>query len=843
MHICFRDLNMKARKNRVLEGCLLVLLMILGICTIGRTQYGCHLTTKLTNNECVKGLGQFIYDQPESEVERTFSSQACRQQNMAPAIVYLEKVEIEHVSVQEKKTSFLLPAITSRNKPITLITVPATSEWLLAVAAPIAAKIRQHNKIPILLAMSPDNLPVQRMLIKQLAPTLNSCTVLTQGLSLPFDQIREHCPVNILSTTSDCAETGLLLAKNFWERTDLVIVGAVGDSEAVILGSALASHLGVPFIPLSGKESLKTISDGLETLGVKRVLLATSRADLDTKSARFFDRETEVLDMAALQKRLIEAIGAGNIRNIILFRVPDEPADKASASWLTPYLSLMREAAVVSCLSSDPLAAEEKAEELIKTYSLKPRTATILADNDSIGMIAAKYETELHEYEVLIEPCSRPAEGWAASIGVGRIPFRELWAASTLVARGIARDYVLGRTEPKILMIANPSDEYSSLPLCETISRATAREFKNFKIHTEEFYGVPCHDQAVRNVVSCSQLIIFEGHITEFSLFEDPSVYPDEESVYGGEWKNEQTDDFVEVEDYVPDQEDNPCSANLPGIETEEVYSDVQLPDKEAYSDWKTPEIYDHDFFDQSLQPIDPCQLEGIPLMILQSCHSLDDSALDILASGAAGVLGSATNIHSSSGSAIVKAFCDGLLYRGDTMGEALRDARNYLLCVSALKAARGHKEQDKVKRVAYSFHLWGDPESRLFNGLPQQPLLEPVLARFAGPDKIHIIVPKKRFPTSRTSKYFLRMFPGSEVAGIVKRLKNRDIRRIAPIYFFRLTVPRDTGPLRYTGIRELNDTTFRAVYLKDSFERFLYVLYFPERDEEGQTFTLQFVN
>ncbi|OHB77287.1 MAG: hypothetical protein A2Z25_10545 [Planctomycetes bacterium RBG_16_55_9] len=754
-------------------------------------------------------------------------------------------------------TPFLLPAITSHDKPalsavegsVALITVGAEEQWRLAVAAPIAARIRRHDKIPILLATAPEGRGVQTVLIKQLAPALNSCIVMAQGSDGLLGQVQGRCAIHVLPAASECGQAGLLAARSFWQSTNLVVVGAVADSEAVILGSTLACHLGVPFIPISGRENPRMLSDGLEALEVKRVLFATSGGDVNGSLVAFSNWNTEVLDTEAIQKRLIGAIGGEKIRNVILFRVPDQDADREAVAWLTPYLSLMRNAAVVPCLSSDPIAAEEKVGRLIDAYSLRPRTVTILAGYDSIEMITTTYGEEPNEYEVLVEPCSRPVQGRAADVGVGRIPCRDVWAASALIARGIAGDYVLNRTAPKVLMIANPSEEYGALPLCETVSRATAGEFKNFDIHTDEFYGVPCHDQAVRTAARGSQLIIYEGHITEFSLFENPAVYPDEDNYYSEQWESGRSGDFAETASDVPDPssaggptDDNSAYASFSGPGAEDAREEVQFPEDQNNPDWKTREIHDQEVFNRLFPPMDPCHLDGAPLVILQSCHSLDDSASRILAAGAIGILGSATNIHSSSGSALVKAFCDGLLYRGQTAGEALREARNYLLCVSVLKAARGHKEQAKVLRVAYGFHLWGDPESGLFGGWSRTPKLKPVSAGFAGPDKIRIAVPKRRSTTWRTSKYFLRMFPGSEVAGIVKRLKDKDIRRITPIYFFRMPMPADAAPLQYAGIRQLNDTSVRAVFLADSFKRFLYVLYFPETEEAGQHFTLQFV-
>ncbi len=740
----------------------------------------------------------------------------------------------------EEKPAFLLSAVANHNKTVTLMTVDAKEQWQLAVAAPIAARIRHHKKIPILMATAPEGLAIQSTLMERLTPDLNSYIV------MDFDgflkQVRGRCAVHVLPKASDCAQTALLAAMSFWQSADVLIVGAVDDPEAAILGSTLASHLSVPFVPISGRENPKMISEGLEILNVKRVVFVTSSGDFNTIPVGFSNYNTEVLSTNDIQKRLIKAIGQDKIRNIILFRVPEVDADDDAVSWLVPYLSLMRNSAVVSCSSSNPYAAEEKVGRFIETYSLKPRTATILADKDLIGMMTESYGTEPNEYEVLIEPCSRSAEDRATVLGVGRIPYRDIWAASTLIARGIAGDYVLHRAAPKVLMIANPSEEYGSLPLCETVSRATAQEFKNFRIHTDEFYGVPCHDPKIRNLALGSQLIIYEGHITEFSLFENPSIYPDDESYYGEEWGDGRSDDFVEVSDPVSDPSEYPGRTSYSEDETEDVRTYEQLRDDQSDPDERMEDIHDQEVYDRVNPPVDPCQLEGLPLIILQSCHSLDDSALQILRGGSVAVLGSATNIHSSSGSALVKAFCDGLLYRGETMGLTLRDARNYLLCVAALKTARGHKEQAKVLRVAYGFHLWGDPECKLFNGLSSSPRIKPVSADFIAPDKIRIVVPKRRLPTSRTEKYFLRMYPGSEVAGIVKRLKDKEIRRITPIYFFRLDMPKEAALGRYTGLKRLEDTTTRAVFLVDSFKRYLYILYFPEKEEAGQTFILQFM-
>ena len=74
---------------------------------------------------------------------------------------------------------------------------------------------------------------------------------------------------------------------------------------------------------------------------------------------------------------------------------------------------------------------------------------------------------------------------------------------------------------------------------------------------------------------------------------------------------------------------------------------------------------------------------EGLPLVILQSCSSLKEPlAQHLFDLGGVGLIGSVTGIHSASGSAYVKSTCNALLYQGQTLGEAIRYARNYFLCL-----------------------------------------------------------------------------------------------------------------------------------------------------------------
>ena len=233
--------------------------------------------------------------------------------------------------------------------------------------------------------------------------------------------------------------------------------------------------------------------------------------------------------------------------------------------------------------------------------------------------------------------------------------------------------------------------------------------------------------------------------------------------------------------------------------------------------------------------------MEGLPVVILQSCDSLDERVLwRIDELGGVALVGSVTPIHSGSGSGLVKALSDAVLYRGATLGEALRDAQNYLFCLEDLKTRRGQKEQAKSRRVALSFRLWGDPGvARAAGGRRGRRSARRWPCAPSGPDELVIEVPRRRLPEARNGKYYARMFPGSQPAGMVKQPKREAARQVTPVYFFRVPLPADfaaDGELLAGPGGQTNQATCRV----DATGRSLYVLFFPELERPGETIVLR---
>ena len=234
------------------------------------------------------------------------------------------------------------------------------------------------------------------------------------------------------------------------------------------------------------------------------------------------------------------------------------------------------------------------------------------------------------------------------------------------------------------------------------------------------------------------------------------------------------------------------------------------------------------------VQTTDPIVFHKAPLVVLQSCTSIDGNYVPTsFDQGATAVVGSSTSIHSSSGSAFNKVLCDGLArVKINTLGEALKSARNYFLCLYELKKARGHKEQAKVFRVAMSFRLIGDPEMilDLQAGPPKKAV---VGCKLLERGKVQISIPQKKYPKIETASYFFKAYPGCQTAGLVKRLKNKDVRRITSTYYFTL---KGLGSFPSANTWQGSDGTKdpRAVYLYDALHKELYLLYYPKKEERG---------
>ena len=628
------------------------------------------------------------------------------------------------------------------------------------------------------------------------------------------------------------------IARRFWTTAETVVIADADEPSAMILASALAVHVKAPIVPVGPVEDTGVVRTLLAHLQAKRVLLVTDTSTIAPAWTDPLSQQVQMISTEQACESVVRAIGPQQIRNVIVARAPNWEDETSNVASIAPYLSLARNAPVILCKSDDGRQTQAEVLAFIKSHSLNPQTITLLGDREDIGYIELRAPETLGDYTVEIEPCSGSIDGSAPAYGVGRIPYRRLSYASLLIARSLARERIVGSDKPRILMIANPSTDFGPLPFAETVARITSREFMNFGLSVDESYGKSIDDPQVYRAAARAHLLIFQGHVTDQLLFEEP--LPTEEIPTTGDiadWdlgKGRGWFSAVEAD-----------GGRLAALTDEVEAARLTLTDTDASLDAEQVDDPASDVSEEIVThpAVSRPDLDGQPLVFLQSCHSLDRYVADqVFTRGGVGLIGSVSNIHSASGSAFAKAFCDGLVYRGQTAGEALRDARTYFLCLARLKAQRGHTEQAKVYRVAMSFQLWGDPETTILAmkhaGAAR---LTPVSAKFITPHEVRITTPGKFLPKCRTKKYVARMFPGSQAAGIVKRLKGKEYRRLMPTYFFILPAPAGFGDENYTKLVGGDNETPQAVFITDPPRRNVYILYFPKQDKPLTEIILRF--
>ncbi len=465
--------------------------------------------------------------------------------------------------------------------------------------------------------------------------------------------------------------------------------------------------------------------------------------------------------------------------------MPDRAAGAGRSAWLGPYLAAARVLPLVLCRSQSAAEAEAAVAQLVGHEGLRPRTVTVLADYGSIGCNLVELEAPPPQghYEVRTEPCVPVRAQQTAAVGVGRIPLESLADASVLVARGLLRDRLLAGRPLRLLMVSNSGIVRRPLPLCETISRVTAAEFKNCGVRVDEFYGTLADSPQVMAAARSASLIIYEGHSAYQDLFDVPTAH---RATMPDWYFDEELDMLDEGGQRAAGSDQRAAGSSQQSAVSGQrsAVSGQQLSDGPAAAGAAT-------------YPVTPPRssrlqgpMRGLPIVVLQGCGSLEEPVLwRIDELGGAAVVGSFTAIHSGSGSALVQAVADAVLYDGCTLGEAMRDAQNYLLCLEDLKGRRGYTEQAKGQRVALSFRLWGDPEMCVLPGAVGRPARAPVAIAWTGPDTLAVHIPDERLPECRSSKYVAHMFPGSEAAGIVRR-EGDALKRLAAVYFFRVPLP-----------------------------------------------------
>ena len=668
------------------------------------------------------------------------------------------------------KAHFQRPAIRTGRLNPDVILIPEEKGWLISVLLPYIVPASNRASLPDLFVV-PDK---PSRTCDRFLSSFKDRKVLSfiSPKRIHKDYKIRFSNLDYLNVSHIPFKAAFQLADTFTDSSPEIALTTMNHPEQFFQTAVFAGHFGLPFIPFRNRIERCALKAFIAKRQVQKVFLISDIEPPPDPAS--LDLRVIPLTIEQAIRHIILKIGEENIRNIITARpMSENPGSRLldrDLNHFVPYISLLRDSLLVMMKSKDGLENEKTVTDFIDNYQIRPRTITVVGDYDLLSPIQIEDDLEAqtfdHKHKLDREMLSRPEGDDAFAYGVGRLPFSKLPCLSMYYARLAKLRKIRAGKLPSFAMIANlDSDKRARLMLAESVSRSTVLELRNFHLQGKEHYGKSPADNEVWDDALNSDVLIYEGHIEQFSLFKKV------------------------------------------GSETD------------AYKGVKAP------LFDR------------FPFLVLQSCHSLDNAEL-LLNNGVSGIVGSCSKVHSASGSAFIKSYFDAMLYEKANTGEALRDAKNYALSLVKLKCARGHLEQDKTMRVALSFRLVGDPEVELFAGRLPDPERQRISAAFVDQGTIEISSPSAFFPLVETKGYQLRLFPGSEAAGIVSRLNNNlsRIRNIHTFHFFRLMIPPQMSENQFV-FGDCQKKTARNISLKDPFNRWLYILHYPRAEAiDGKT-------
>jgi hypothetical protein len=184
-------------------------------------------------------------------------------------------------------------------------------------------------------------------------------------------------------------------------------------------------------------------------------------------------------------------------------------------------------------------------------------------------------------------------------------------------------------------------------------------------------------------------------------------------------------------------------------------------------------------------------------LVFLQSCLALSEHvAQPFLERGAVGVIGSPSCTFSATGGALTLAYFDALLYDHQSVGGALRQAKNFLLAYARLKEQRlgkASKLGGANVRSAWAFSLWGDPTVKLPHPEPPEDAL-PAVHTEARASHITLSLPMELYDKVSTDRYQAVLRPNGRLAGLVTKKEGDKVKTLVPMLFTEVRLPKAAG-------------------------------------------------
>jgi hypothetical protein len=223
-------------------------------------------------------------------------------------------------------------------------------------------------------------------------------------------------------------------------------------------------------------------------------------------------------------------------------------------------------------------------------------------------------------------------------------------------------------------------------------------------------------------------------------------------------------------------------------------------------------------------------------LVFLQSCLALQEpKAHPFLERGSVAVVGTSTRTYSGSGGALALAFFDALLYEDQSLGGALRHAKNFMLAFARLKEKRLGQPSRLLGanlRAAWAFTLWGDPTLRLPRPAAPEGALQQVRHEVRG-SAVVVSLPDDKHDKVVTASYQAEVRPNARLAGLRLKEDAATTHRLVPLVFLEVRLP-DAPAGKAPELRSRLPSS-RWVFSWDGRTRRGYLLLTPRNTDRGE--------
>jgi hypothetical protein len=487
------------------------------------------------------------------------------------------------------------------------------------------------------------------------------------------------------------------LWKVLFPKAETAIVCPPGPRRLLLQAACLAGTARAPLVVLHGQEKEEAaLRQRLTTWGTRKVYAVGATADAL--------RDLNGMNVVSLaDEQAVSGCRLGLLKGPVDTLVVANPADfgkgRAGLSNLAPMLAARRRGALL--LTSDK---GSDASAVIKAALKEPalsRANNLLLVADFRAIPTERRPDPLRGSKDTIDvEVPGAAKDELFTFATGRLFHRD----AAVVPLILAREHLLASaTGPRVAVTVGDPD--GALSLLETISRNTAKEFRNAGYLTRSLFLRESNPGSLRRLLPEADVFLWEGHAS---------------GLYG--W----------------------------GI-----------------ARWPEP-----------MRP---------SLVFLQSCGGLtEQNGLAFLERGAVGVIGSPARTFSATGGAIAMAYFDALLYDRQSVGGAMRQAKNFLLAYARLKEQRlgkGVKREGANVRSAWAYTLWGDPTLQLPRPEPPEDALPNIQTEVNG-DRITIRLPFETYDKVTTRRYQAVVRPNGRLAGLLTKAEGDTKKTLVPLLF-----------------------------------------------------------